>query len=107
MPVHSEGEEYLAFAEVMPEPIGGMSAIISKVVYPQIAKSAGIQGKVYLLAFIDESGNVTDVKVIRGIGGGCDEVAVEAVKKTDFNPGKNKGVAVKVKLSLPIEFKLR
>ena len=101
-----ENEQYLAFAEKMPEPEGGMKAIIQKIEYPQIAKQAGIQGKVFLLAFIDESGTVQDVKVIKGLGGGCSEAAIEAVKKTKFKPGLNKGQPVKVKLSLPIIFKL-
>jgi protein TonB len=103
-----EGKEdaYKPFAEVMPTPIGGLEAINKKIVYPEIAKNAGIEGKVYLLVFINESGNVDDAKVIKGIGAGCDEAAVEAVKETKFSPGKNNGEAVKVKLSLPFLFKL-
>lgn len=99
-------EEYLAFAEVMPEPEGGMATIVKKIKYPEIARMANIQGKVYVLAFIDEKGNCTEVKVIKGIGGGCEEAACEAVKSTKFKPGKVAGAAVKVKLSLPIEFKM-
>jgi len=98
-------EEYLVVAEEMPEPVGGLPAIIKNIVYPQVALKAGIEGKVYLLAYINEKGNVDDVKIVKGIGAGCDEAAVDAVKKTRFNPGKNKGVAVKVKLSIPIMFK--
>jgi len=100
-------EEYLAFAEVMPEPEGGMGSIIQKIKYPEIAQKANLQGKVYVLAFIDDKGNCTSAKVIKGIGGGCDEAAVDAIKSTKFKPGKSGGANVKVKLSLPIEFKLR
>ena len=99
-------EEYLAYAEVMPQPVGGLSSIIKNVKYPEIAQRTNIQGKVYVMAFIDENGTCTDVKVIRGIGGGCDEAAAKAVKNGKYNPGKNKGKAVKVKLSLPVMFKL-
>lgn len=99
-------EEYLAVAEEMPAIVGGLAAVIKKVVYPDIAKKAGVQGKVFVLAYIDEKGKVHDVKVVRGIGAGCDEAAVEAVKKSSFTPGKNKGTPVKVKLSLAISFKL-
>ncbi len=99
-------EEFLAFAEVMPEPKGGMSSIVKFIEYPEIAKKTNLQGRVYVLAYIDEQGNCVDAKVVKGIGGGCDEAAVNAVKKASFSPGRNKGVAVKVKLSLPIEFKL-
>lgn len=100
------GEEFLAFAETMPEPVGGLKAIFSNVKYPPIAKKAGLEGKVYLLAMIKEDGSVKDVQVIKGVGGGCDEAAMEAVKVAKFTPGKNAGVPVKVKLSLAIDFKL-
>ena len=109
LPVNISQQEdpYLAFAEVMPEPVGGLSTIYKKIVYPSIAKSAGLEGKVYLLIFVDEKGGVNDVKVVKGIGGGCEEAAIAAVKSTKFAPGKNGGVPVKVKLSLPILFKLK
>jgi len=100
-------EEYLAFAEVMPEVKGGLSNLYKQISYPEIAKKAGISGKVYLLAFINEKGSVEDVKVIKGIGGGCEEEAVKAVKNTEFIPGSNKGTPVKVKMSLPINFQLQ
>ncbi len=103
----TQDDGYLAFAEEMPEVEGGLPNLYKSIRYPDIAKKAGISGRVYVMAFIDESGNVNDVQVIKGIGGGCDEAAVEAIKKTKFIPGKNKGQAVKVKLSLPINFQLQ
>lgn len=99
-------DPYAAFAEVMPEPVGGMAAVVKKISYPEMARKNGVEGKVYVLVMINEKGGVDDVKVIRGIGAGCDEAAVRAVKECKFNPGKSKGAAVKVKLSLPISFKL-
>ena len=99
-------DPYAAFAEVMPEPVGGVSAIVKKISYPEIARKSGVEGKVYVLVMINERGGVDDVKVIRGIGAGCDEAAVKAVKDSKFTPGKNKGANIKVKLSLPISFKL-
>ena len=102
-----EGEEYLAFAEEMPQPIGGLQAIYKLIKYPQIARNAGLQGKVYVLAFIDKDGSVEDVKVIKGIGGGCDEATVNAIKQCKFKPGKAQGKNVKVKMSLQIQFKLK
>ncbi len=102
----NEGGKYLPFAEQMPKPVGGIKALYKKVVYPEIAQKAGVEGKVYLLAFIDENGNVEDVKVIKGIGAGCDEAAINAVKASKFIPGKSKGKPVKVKMSLQFKFKL-
>ena len=91
----------------MPEVIGGLYSIQSKIKYPEIAKRAGIEGKVYVLAFIDENGNVANAKIIKGIGAGCDEAALDAVKQTKFKPGRQKGKPVKVQVSIPIVFKLQ
>jgi protein TonB len=98
---------YFVAVEEMPEPVGGISEIQKKIVYPEIAKRAGVEGKVYVLAFVDESGNVTDAKIIKGIGAGCDEAALDAVKKTKFKPGKQRGKPVKVQVSIPVVFKLQ
>jgi periplasmic protein TonB len=68
-----EEPTYFVAVEEMPEPIGGIQAIQSKIVYPEIAKRAGVEGKVYVLAFVDETGTVTSVKLIKGLGAGCDE----------------------------------
>jgi protein TonB len=99
-------DPYLPFAQVMPTPIGGMEGIYKHVTYPELAKNAGVSGKVYVLVYINENGGVDQVKVVRGIGAGCDEAAVEGVKATKFSPGKNNGIPVKVKLSLAIIFKI-
>lgn len=99
-------EEYLAFAEVMPEPIDGMTAIVKKVEYPRIARSAGLEGKVIALAYINESGGVDDVKIIKGVGGGCNEEVERVVKASKFKPGMKEGKPVKVKLTLSFVFKL-
>ena len=100
-------DPYAAFAETMPAPVGGLEAVVKKIIYPEIAKKAGLSGKLYLLIYVDEQGRVDDVKVIKGLGGGCDEAAIKAVKETKFTPGKNSDIPVKVKLSLPITFKMR
>jgi len=101
------GGQYLATAEKMPSPIGGLAAIYKKVQYPEIAIKAKIQGKVYVMALVNENGGVDDVKVLKGIGGGCNEAAIKAVKSTKFTPGQVKGKNVKVKVALPIIFKLK
>lgn len=97
---------YKAFAQVMPVPKDGIQSIYSKIKYPEVAQKAGIEGKVYLLIYINENGDVDDVKVIKGIGAGCDEAAIEVIKETKFIPAQDNGIAVKVKLSLPFNFKL-
>ncbi len=102
-----EEPQYFVAVEEMPEPIGGIQAIQSKIVYPEIAKRAGIEGKVYVKAFVDEEGNVTKAVVEKGLGAGLDEAAVKAVKETKFKPGKQRGKPVKVQVMIPIVFKLQ
>lgn len=99
-------DPYLPFAEVMPEPDGGLEGIYKKLEYPALARKSGIEGKVYLLVYINESGNVDNIKVLKSVPGGCDDAAVKAVKSVKFSPGKNGGAPVKVKLSLCITFKI-
>jgi periplasmic protein TonB len=102
-----EEPQYFVAVEEMPEPIGGIAAIQSKIVYPEIAKRAGVEGKVYVLAFVDENGNVTKADIIRGLGAGLDEAALNAVRQTKFKPGKQRGKPVKVQVSIPIVFRLQ
>ncbi|MBT8382012.1 MAG: energy transducer TonB [Ignavibacteria bacterium] len=104
--VEEEEPVYFVAVEEMPEPIGGIGEIQKKIIYPEIAKRAGLEGKVLVNAFVDESGNVIKVEVIKGIGLGCDEAAVNAVLQTKFKPGKQRGKSVKVKITIPITFKL-
>lgn len=101
-----EEPTYFVAVEEMPEPIGGIAGIQSKIIYPEIAKRAGVEGKVYVLAFVDENGDVTKAVISKGIGAGCDEAALEAVKKTKFKPGKQRGKPVKVQVHIPVVFKL-
>jgi len=99
-------EDYAIAVEKAPAPIGGLEAIIKRAVYPELAIKTRTEGKVYVLAYINESGDVDEVKVVKGIGGGCDEEASRAVKKSKFTPGQNNGVNVKTKLAIAINFKL-
>jgi len=108
-PQEEEEEVQLDFfmaVEEMPEPIGGITAIQKRIIYPEIAKRAGVQGRVYIKAFVDETGTVKKAEVIKGIGAGCDEAAMAAVMKTKFKPGKQRGKPVRVQVSIPILFKL-
>ena len=99
--------QFFVAVEEMPEPIGGVQAIQKKIIYPDVAKKAGVEGKVFVTAFVDESGNVTNVKLLKGLGAGCDEEAINAVKQTKFKPGRQRGKPVKVQITIPIAFKLQ
>lgn len=109
-----EAEELEIFqvVEAMPEFPGGESARIeflrSNIKYPQIAKESGIQGKVYVTFVVERDGSVTDVQILRGIGGGCDEEAVRVVKiMPKWNPGKQRNKPVRVQFNMPIVFQLQ
>ena len=71
------------------------------------AKKAGIEGTVIIEADIDKEGNVVDAKIVRSIGGGLDEVSLNAVKQTRFKPGMQRGRQVKVRMTIPIKFVLQ
>lgn len=80
----------------------------SKLKYPDEAKELGIQGKVFVTFVVEKDGSVTDVKVLRGIGGGCDEEAIRVVSSMPkWSPGKQRGEAVRVQFNLPISFRLQ
>lgn len=100
-------EDYKVTVEKNPQPIGGIAALAQKVVYPETAKNAGVQGRVFIKAFIDENGTVVKTEVLKGIGAGCDEAAIEAVKNTKFTPGMDGDTPVKTQVAIPILFKLQ
>lgn len=105
-------EEIFTIVEDMPSFPGGEEALFKylaqNIKYPQIAKEAGITGRVFVNFVIDKQGNVTEVKVLRGIGGGCDEEAVRVVKNMPkWSAGKQRGKPVKVSYNLPIKFSLK
>lgn len=104
--VIEEEPVYFVAVEEMPYPIGGIQAIHDLIVYPEIAKRAEVEGRVYILAYVNEEGIVMKTEVLKGIGAGCDEAAEYAVKHTKFSPGKQRGKPVKVKVMIPIVFKL-
>ena len=97
--------DFFVAVEEMPAPIGGLKSIQEKIVYPELAKRVGIEGRVYIRAFVDESGSVIKAEITKGIGGGCDEAALDAVLKTQFSPGKQRGRPVKVEVTIPIVFR--
>ena len=95
------------WSEVMPEPIGGLVTIQKKVTYTEIAKRIGLEGKVIVEAIVDEKGNVIEAKVVKSLGFGLDEEALQAVQLTKFSPGLQRGKPVRVRINIPIKFVLR
>lgn len=103
---NSEAGEYFKMPDQMPELIGGLSELQKYVEYPEMARKAGIQGRVTLQFIVDEQGNVINPRVKTGIGGGCDEAALAALANIKFKAGIKNGEAVKTQYSLPVIFRL-
>ncbi|MDZ7683052.1 MAG: energy transducer TonB [Fodinibius sp.] len=100
-------EDFFLAVEQMPELIGGLAGLQRSISYPEMARRAGIEGKVTVQFIVTEDGTVENPRVIRGIGGGCDEEAIRAVTQAKFKPGRQRGKAVRVQYSLPVVFRLQ
>lgn len=107
----SDDDAIFFVVEVQPEFPGGMDsmyAFIQKnLIYPEKAKAEGIEGRVFITFTIEKDGSVSNVKILRGIGGGCEEAAKEVVEKMPkWKPGTQRGKPVRVQFNLPIKFEL-
>lgn len=106
-----EETEIFTVVEDQPNFPGGDEARIlylkDNIKYPQMARESGIQGTVYVTFVVERNGSVTDVKVLRGIGGGCDEEAIRVIENMPkWNAGKQRGKPVRVQFNMPIKFTL-
>lgn len=107
-PPKEDKEEVFDFIDVERKPklIGGLASLQKSIVYPEMALKARIQGTVFLKFQIDERGRVINPIIVRGIGAGCDEVALKAIQKAKFTPGIQNGRPVKVTYTIPIRFRI-
>lgn len=106
-----EEQQIFTVVESMPEFPGGDAGRIKylsdNIKYPQMARESGIQGRVFVTFVVEKDGRVTDVRVLRGIGGGCDEEAIRVIENMPkWIPGKQRGKPVRVQYNMPILFKL-
>ncbi|MEQ8474459.1 MAG: TonB family protein [Marinoscillum sp.] len=103
--------EVFTLVEEQPEFEGGMDAfykyIGDEMDYPKQARQMGVEGRVFVQMVVEKDGSVSGVKSLKGIGAGCDAEAVRVVQNAPrFKPGMQRGKAVRVKMVLPIIFKL-
>lgn len=103
----SDEPEILQKAEFMPEIKGGLEALYNDIEYPELAKRSGIEGIVVAEFIINEKGQIEDLKIVRGIGGGCDEEVLRVIKLQTFTPGIQNGNFVKVRMKQVIHFRLQ
>ncbi len=105
-------QEIFQIVEEMPSFPGGeaklMEFVAKNIKYPQIARETGIQGRVFVGFVVEPDGSISNVKLLRGIGGGCDEEAMRVIKSLPkWKPGKQRGKAVRVSYQIPVFFKLQ
>jgi protein TonB len=87
--------------------VARMKYFAENIHYPVEAREVGIQGTVYVGFVVEPDGSVSNVKVLRGIGGGCDEEAVRVVSQMPkWKPGKQRNQPVRVQFTLPVRFTL-
>ncbi len=110
VPEHDPNEP-MTIVEEMPEFPGGSEALypyIREILkYPIQAIEQGVEGIVYLTFVVEKDGSMSNIRVLRSIGYGCDEEAMRVVRgMPKWTPGKQRGQAVRVRYNLPICFKL-
>ncbi len=111
MPSKPAADEVQSFVEKMPQFPGTEAAmykfIAENLRYPPEAKNNGIQGRVILSFIVEKDGSLSDIKIVRDIGGGCGEEAIRVVKlMPKWTSGQQRGKPVRVKYTLPVAFKL-
>ncbi|OGX90751.1 energy transducer TonB [Hymenobacter coccineus] len=102
------------YVEQMPQLPGGggnaaiVAAIQKNTKYPRMAQNNGVEGRIFVSFTVNAEGDVSDVKVVKGLGSGLDEETIRAVKTLPkFIPGKQNGRAVSVSFTVPITFKIQ
>ena len=104
--VEIENEEFRVVEE-MPVIIGGLASILKNVHYTDIARRLDIAGKVIIEILIDKNGDVSEAMVVKELFPELDIIALNAVKQSKFTPGMQRGKPVKVRMTIPIVFKLK
>lgn len=105
------GEEVFEITEIQPKPAGGMEGwmnyLVESIKYPEEAKERGIEGTVVMAFIVNSDGTISDIETLRSIGGGCDQEAMRVIQNAPkWTPGQLGGKAVRVRMRLPLQFKL-
>ena len=106
-----QDEVLFTVVEKMPEYPGGDDArikfMVENIKYPEEARQKGITGTVYVTFVVEKDGTVQHVKILRGIGSGCDEEALRVISlMPKWNPGMQRGKPVRIQFNMPIKFHL-
>ena len=104
--IEVENEEFRVVEE-MPTIIGGLASIIKNIHYTELVKRLDIEGRVVIEILVDKNGEVSEAKVVKSIFPELDLIALNAVMQVKFTPGLQRGKPVKVRMTIPILFKLK
>lgn len=111
-PVTEEAEalpepEIFVVVEQMPEIIGGVAKVYEALVYPEIARQAGVEGLAVVQVVVEPDGTPSGIEIARSASPVLDNAARDAVATLRFKPGRQRGTAVRVRMAIPIRFRLR
>ena len=99
--------EIFEVVEQAPVLIGGLEGLQARVKYPDLAIRGNVEGKVFVQFVVDERGQVSQAQAVRCPNQLLCDAAVRAVEESQFRPGMQRGRPVKVRFTLPVDFKLR
>jgi protein TonB len=109
--VDKEEPPVFTYVEEMPSYPGGTEELLTfinkNIEYPEIARRAGVEGRVLLGFVVERDGTITNINILKGIGAGCDEEAVRVLGLVGkWIPGRQNGKAVRVNIVMPFVFRL-
>jgi len=109
-PAITDDEREWILAEVQPQPVGGFEAFYSvigkELKYPRQARQMNVEGKVVVQFVVSKAGEPSDFLILKSLGAGCDEEAIRVLSKTKWEPGRQRGKPVKVRMAMAINFRL-
>ncbi len=107
-PPEDDGDMVFVAFDEPPTPKGGFRSIQKALKYPEIARKAGIEGRVTVHVLVSEKGIVIKTKILQSLGHtGCDQAAVNAIKKVKWNPAMQRDKPVRVWVAIPVIFRLK
>lgn len=98
------------FAEVQATPVNGLSKFYEQIgrelKYPKQARQMNVEGRVVVQFVVSKTGELTDFTILRSLGAGCDEEAIRVLSKTKWEPGRQRGKPVRVRMAMVVNFRL-
>lgn len=105
-----DDNEPWTFAEIEPTPVHGLSKFYEQISrelkYPRQARQRNVEGQVIVQFVVSKTGELTDFTILRSLGAGCDEEAIRVLSKTKWEPGRQRGKPVRVRMAMAIHFRL-